>query len=140
MISRAKRGWGAGALLVLLAACGGGGTDTTMHTVSVTVTGLRNSYNGATLRNNGGDDLRVFGDGAFAFKTALAAGAAYAVTVSSQPTAPDQTCKSAARFPGEQHLHRGCLVQRDDAADLQGRVPCGRAMPVSRCRSSALLS
>ncbi|MEO8526591.1 MAG: hypothetical protein ABI460_17830, partial [Caldimonas sp.] len=85
---------GALALLVLVSACGGGGTtpDTATHTVSVTVTGLRTSYNGATLRNNGGDDLRVFGDGAFAFKTALAAGAAYAVTVSSQPTAPDQTC------------------------------------------------
>ena len=85
---------GALALLVLVSACGGGGTapDTSTHTVSVTVTGLRTSYNGATLRNNGGDDLKVFGNGAFVFKTALAAGAAYAVTVSSQPTAPGQTC------------------------------------------------
>lgn len=85
---------GALALLVLISACGGGGTapDTSAHTVSVTVTGLRTSYNGATLRNNGGDDLKVFGDGTIAFKTALAAGAAYAVTVSSQPTLPDQTC------------------------------------------------
>ena len=87
------RGVGALALLVLVSACGGGtAPDTSTHTVSVTVTGLRLSYNGATLRNNGGDDLKVFGDGTFTFNTALAAGAAYAVTVSSQPTAPDQTC------------------------------------------------
>ena len=52
------------------------------------MTGLRTSYNGATLRNNGGDDLKVFGDGTFVFKTVLAAGAAYAAAVSSQPTAP----------------------------------------------------
>ncbi len=85
---------GALALLALVSACGGGGTapDTSTHTVSVTVTGLRHSYNGATLRNNGGDDLKAFGEGSFTFKTALAAGAAYAVTVSSQPTGPDQTC------------------------------------------------
>ncbi len=78
---------GACSLLAVMAACGGGGvTEPTMHTVSVTVTGLRHSYNGATLRNSGGDDLKVFGDGAFSFTTALATGAAYAVTVSSQPT------------------------------------------------------
>ncbi len=93
-INRALRELGVLAVLVLVAACGGGGAaapDPT-HTVSVTVTGLRLSYNGMTLRNNGGDELRVFGDGAFAFKTALPSGTAYAVTVSSQPAAPDQTC------------------------------------------------
>jgi hypothetical protein len=68
----------------------GGGSAT--YTVSVTVTGLRHSYNGLTLRNNGGDDLKVFGDGSATFKIAVASGGAYAVTVSSQPTGPDQTC------------------------------------------------
>src|SRR5450755_2923923 len=85
---------GAAAMLALIASCGGG-TDAgggTTHTVSITVTGLRHSYNGMTLRNTGGDDLKVFGDGPGTFKTALANGAAYAVTVSSQPTGPDQTC------------------------------------------------
>jgi hypothetical protein len=60
--------------------------------VSVTVTGLRHSYDGLTLRNNGGDDLKVFGAGTSTFKTSVASGSAYAVTVSSQPTGPDQTC------------------------------------------------
>src|SRR5664279_4529546 len=92
MISTMLRRFGALSMLVLLAACGGGGTDTTMHTVSVTVTGLRSSYNGMTLRNNGGDDLRLFGNGSSSFKTALATGSTYAVAVSSQPTGPDQTC------------------------------------------------
>jgi len=89
------------ALLVssLLAACGGGGADGgaagstgATYSVSVTVTGLRSSYNGMTLRNNGGDDLRLYGDGSATFKTVLASGSTYAVTVSLQPTGPEQTC------------------------------------------------
>ena len=88
------RGWAACAVLRLVAACGGGDSSArpASHFVSVTVTGLRHSYNGMTLRNNGGDDLKVFADGAASFKTALAGGSAYSVTVSSQPTRPDQTC------------------------------------------------
>ena len=86
-------------LLMLLAACGGGGTVTPppagTHTVSVTVSGLRHSYDGATLRNNGGDDLRVYADGSYAFATPVADGSAYAVTVSAQPTGPAQTCSVA---------------------------------------------
>ena len=79
-------------LLMLLAACGSG--DPTApppagtHTVSVTVSGLRHSYDGATLRNNGGDDLRVYADGTYAFATPVADGSTYAVTVSAQPTGP----------------------------------------------------
>jgi hypothetical protein len=85
--------------LLLLAACGGGepaparvaGT----HTVSVTVSGLRHSYDGTTLRNNGSDDLRVYADGTYTFATAVTDGSAYAVTVSAQPTGPAQTCAVA---------------------------------------------
>ena len=92
---RALHGLGALALVVLVAACGGGGSEALpepAHTVSVTVTGLRHSYNGITLRNNGGDDLKFFADGTQTFPSAVASGAAYAVTVSAQPTGPDQTC------------------------------------------------
>ena len=60
-----------------VAACGGGGSsDPGSHSVSVTVTGMRHSYNGMTLRNNGGDDLKVFGDGAATVKTVLASASA----------------------------------------------------------------
>ena len=85
--------------LLLLAACGGGNpappapADT--HTISVTVSGLRHSYDGTTLRNNGGDDLRVYVDGTYTFATPVADSNAYAVTVSAQPTGPAQTCTVA---------------------------------------------
>src|SRR5664279_1319287 len=84
-MARVRRLFGAIALPLLAIGCGAGNPDDgATHTVSVTVTGLRHSYNGATLRNNGGDDLKAFGDGTYTFKTALAAGTAYAVSVSSQ--------------------------------------------------------
>jgi hypothetical protein len=82
-------------MLLLMAACGGGGGAGDAggsYTVTVSVTGMRHSYNGMTLQNNGGDNLRLYGDGTRSFATALASGAAYSVTVSSQPAGPDQTC------------------------------------------------
>jgi len=47
---------------------------------------------GLVLRNNGGDNLSVPANGPFVFATGLAGGAAYAVTVLTQPTNPSQTC------------------------------------------------
>jgi hypothetical protein len=47
---------------------------------------------GLVLQDNGGDDLPIPLTGAFTFKTALPIGTAYAVTVSTQPTSPSQTC------------------------------------------------
>jgi len=44
------------------------------------------------LEDNGGDDLTVSANGTFAFPTALASGASYAVTVLTQPSSPSQTC------------------------------------------------
>ncbi len=67
-------------------------TDTVpTYSVGGTVSGLTGSV---TLRNNGGDDLVRTADGAFTFATRLASGAAYAVTVASQPTG--QTCVIAS--------------------------------------------
>lgn len=57
------------------------------------VSGLAGS--GLVLANNGGDDLAVSGDGAFTFKTPVAAGKPYAVTVATQPSKPSQTCTVA---------------------------------------------
>jgi serine/threonine protein kinase, bacterial len=76
----------------MLGACGGGdgeGAGSPTYTVGGTVSGLTGS--GLVLRNNGGDSLPVFGS-AFTFATKVANGAAYAVTVSTQPTNPAQTC------------------------------------------------
>jgi 6-phosphogluconolactonase (cycloisomerase 2 family) len=44
------------------------------------------------LQNNAGNNLNVAASGAFTFSTALASGAAYGVTVLTQPSNPSQTC------------------------------------------------
>ena len=63
---------------------------TTKFTVGGTVTGL--SGTGLVLQDNGGDNLSVSASGAFTFATSVASGAAYAVTILTQPTSPSQTC------------------------------------------------
>ena len=70
---------------------GGNGTDGAgKFTVGGMVTGLTGA--GLVLQDNGADDLSVSDAGAFTFATGLANGAAYAVTVKTQPTSPGQTC------------------------------------------------
>lgn len=80
---------GSGALLVIggalaLAGCGsgGGGSGSAGYTIGGTVSGLASS--GLVLQNNGADDTEVAG-ASFAFTTPLADGAAYAVSVKSDP-------------------------------------------------------
>jgi hypothetical protein len=63
---------------------------TDLHTIGGVVTGLTGT--GLVLRNNGGDDQSISKAGAFAFPIAVASGAPYSVTVSSNPLAPPQTC------------------------------------------------
>ena len=87
--------WSAAALAALTA-CGGGDSGSTppppvaTYTVGGTVTGLAGG--GLALQNNGGDDLPIPASGAFAFATGLAQGAAYAITVKTQPSSPTQSC------------------------------------------------
>ena len=64
------------------------------HTVSVNVADQAGT--GLKLQNNGGDNLNVNSNGTVAFATALADGAAYAVTVTTQPSGPAQTCSVAS--------------------------------------------
>ena len=84
---------------LLLAGCGGsgggtagggGGPPAPLYAVGGTVAGLHTNV--LVLQNNGGDDVSVGADGSFVFPTPLADGAAYSVTVKSQPTAPWETC------------------------------------------------
>ena len=63
---------------------------TDSFTVGGTVSGLSGS--GLVLQNNSGDDLAITGNGPFTFATALDDVSAYAVTVLTQPTSPNQTC------------------------------------------------
>jgi len=66
---------------------GGDVVSTPTYSVGGTVSGLTGTV---VLQDNGGDNLSVTANGSFTFATKLATGAAYAVTVLTQPTG--QTC------------------------------------------------
>lgn len=103
--SRIRSGVGAGAACIAalsLAACGGGGGSTpsqqttpppppTQYTIGGQVSGL--SGTGLVLQDNGGDNLAVSASGPFTFATKVNSGAAYNVTVMTQPSG--QTCAVA---------------------------------------------
>jgi hypothetical protein len=102
----------AGVLFTLgLAACGGGGGGgsgssgsssggtgpapgpapaTPTHRVGGTVAGY--AGRSLVLQNSGGDDLAPAANGTFFFATSIAEGAAYSVTIKTQPESPAQTC------------------------------------------------
>ena len=63
---------------------------TNTFAVGGTVSGLMGQ--GLVLSNNGGNNLSVGADGAFAFTQELASGASYNVTVAAQPSNPSQAC------------------------------------------------
>ncbi|WP_156781808.1 hypothetical protein [Leptospira tipperaryensis] len=63
--------------------------STSSYSVSGSISGLSGS--GLKLKNNGGDEISPTGS-TFAFPTSIASGAAYSVSVSQQPTSPNQTC------------------------------------------------
>lgn len=62
----------------------------TGFTIGGTISGLAGS--GLVLRNNGGDDLPISGNGGFTFATPVPDGDMYNVTVAAQPTGPAQNC------------------------------------------------
>jgi len=73
---------------------GGGGGGATTYSVSVTVTGLAGSA--LVLQDNGASNLTVSSHTTASFTTKLASGAAYAVTVLTQPTGLQCTGASGA--------------------------------------------
>jgi hypothetical protein len=87
---------------VLFTACSGfkqssgptGGGTSGKFTIGGTVTGLTGT--GLVLQDNGGDNLSVTASGAFTFKTSVASGSNYAVSVLTQPSSPSQSCSVAS--------------------------------------------
>lgn len=81
--------------LLLLAACssGGGGSTPAASTYSIggSISGLSGTV---VLQNNGGNNLSVSANGPFVFTTKLADGAAYTVTVLTQPAG--QICTASS--------------------------------------------
>ncbi len=73
------------------------------HTVGGTVSGL-STGSSVTLLDNGTDSLVVSANGKFTFKTALASGAAYKVTVSVQPTGETCTVTSGSGTVGSANV------------------------------------
>jgi 6-phosphogluconolactonase (cycloisomerase 2 family) len=90
------------ASICTLAAChssSGGGNNNPpppppqTFSVGGTVTGLDADAAGLVLQNNGGPDLAISTNGSFAFPAQLATGAAYSVTIKTQPNiGPLQLC------------------------------------------------
>lgn len=73
---------------LLAASCGGGSAPT--YSVGGTVSGLTGS--GLVLMDSSGDQLAVSSNGVFTIATAVALGAAYNVSVTTQPQNPLQNC------------------------------------------------
>src|SRR3989338_4741816 len=68
------------------------GTDLDLelkYTVGGDISGLDGTV---VLQNNSGDNLTLTSNSSFTFATSLSNGAAYSVTVLTNPTSPDQTC------------------------------------------------
>jgi hypothetical protein len=85
---------------------GGSGTVAAANVSDVVITCVTNTYKvsaivsglagaGLDLEDNGADDLPVAANGTFAFATAVKSGAAYAISVKTQPSALSQTCSVA---------------------------------------------
>lgn len=98
--------------------------STNAYAVGGTVSGLLGS--GLVLQNNGADDLSVpFSQGTFTFASAVTDGAAYAVTVKAQPSAPAQTCVvtgGAGTVAGADVLNVGIDCVVDDYYTVGGTV------------------
>ena len=95
-LSKGFRGLSALTMMALLASCGGSGAPTSAaaetHTVSGTVSGLRESALGLKVQISSGETFTFLADGTFTFPAALLVGTSYGVTIVTQPSKPDQTC------------------------------------------------
>jgi uncharacterized repeat protein (TIGR03803 family) len=72
-------------------------------TIGGSVTGLP-SGSSLTLLDNGGDALTVTGNGSFTFPTSLASGAAYAVTIGTQPSGATCTVSGGSATVGSANI------------------------------------
>ena len=86
-------------LALFMVGCGGGDSSSSppppppppvLYTIGGTVTGLTGS--GLVMQTNAGDVAPVSKAGAFTFPNGLGSGAAYTVTVKTQPSTPAQNC------------------------------------------------
>lgn len=137
----------AAALGIALSACGGGGGGSSQppppppastYTVGGTVTGLAGS--GLTIRN-GSVDLPITASGNFTFTTQLASGAAYAVSVVTQPSIPAQTCAVAngSGTIGSANVSNVTITCTTTPLTLASSTPANNATGIDRTGNLALV-
>jgi N-acetylneuraminic acid mutarotase len=71
------------------------GTSSGPFNIGGVVTGLASGSTGLVLQDNASDNLTVTGNGTFTFKTAVASGKPYNISVFTPPSSPSQTCTVA---------------------------------------------
>ena len=93
----------------------------THHTIGGTVSGL-NASTSVTLLDNGTDSLTVTANGAFTFKTALASGATYSVTVGTQPTGETCTVTNGSGTVGSANVTNVAVACKASTFTIGGTV------------------
>jgi hypothetical protein len=135
-------------LFLSLCACGGGGgghddgnaqppsppTPPSTFTVEGSVSGL--TGNGLVLRNNGGDALSISANGPFTFATPIATGAAYSVTIATQPSGQSCSLANQANTAGAavSNVAVTCVAERvvtsiELSSDTSLMIADGRSSP-----------
>ena len=89
-------------------------------TVGGTVSGLSGTV---VLQDNGGDNLSVAANGSFTFATSLASGAAYSVTVKTNPSGQTCTVSSGSGTIGSANV-TNVAVSCSNCRDVHGRRDC----------------
>ena len=132
----------------LVAACGGGGgggnpappppPPPTTFTIGGALTGLATGAS-VVLQNNGGSNLTASANGAFTFTAAVNSGAAYAVTVLTQPSG--QTCTvasgSGTASANVTNVAVTCVTNPPGTVTIGGTVAVSRQALASCCRTTA---
>ena len=96
------------------------GGNARRYSVGGTVSGLSGTV---VLQDNGGDDLSVTANGSFTFATALASGAAYNVTVKTNPSGQSCTVSNGSGTVGSANV-TSVAVSCSDYRVLFGRGDC----------------
>ena len=99
-----------------------------------TVSGLSGTV---VLQDNGGDNLTLTANGTFTFATALASGAAYAVTVKTNPASQTCAVSSGTGTIGSANVTNVAVTCTSAAAPSRSAGPCPGCPGRWCCRTTA---
>ena len=89
------------------------------------------------LQDNGGDDLSVSANGAFTFATALASGAAYNVTVKTNPSGQTCTVSNGSGTIGSANVTNVAVSCTDESRRIRSAGRCRGCRGRWCCRITA---